>query len=258
MRVVAVVPVKPLAEAKSRLRGALPAATRRLLVLAMLSDLLAACSAADVAAPTAVITPDAVVARRARRLGAVPVREPAAEGLDAAARRAAGWARSRRADALLLLSGDLPLVTPDELRVLLATARQAEVVIGGDLRGTGTNALLLRPPGRIATAYGPGSRRAHREAAARAGATCAELVLPGLARDVDTPEDVQRLAREAAARDGGVRSAGAQARPRGADTLRLLRLWMAPAGALGAAARARDDAAATGDAQGSYRERHNP
>ncbi len=63
------------------------------------------------------------------------------------------------------------------------------VVLVTDRHGTGTNALGLRPPDVIDFAFGPGSRAAHRERAAAAGARYVELDGP-LTVDLDTPEDL--------------------------------------------------------------------
>ena len=58
-----------------------------------------------------------------------------------------------------------------------------------DQHGSGTNALLISPPGLIEPQFGTGSRELHRRAAAAAGATFLELAGP-LELDVDTPDDL--------------------------------------------------------------------
>ena len=68
-----------------------------------------------------------------------------------------------------------------------------DVVIVPDRHGTGTNALLLRPPTAIAPAFGPGSRERHQSAAEAAGVDHAVVRLPSLELDVDTPEDLAAL-----------------------------------------------------------------
>ena len=55
----------------------------------------------------------------------------------------------------------------------------------------GTNAVAMRPPGVLPTLFGESeSCRLHEEAARRAGLRAVVLDLPGLAFDVDTPEDL--------------------------------------------------------------------
>jgi 2-phospho-L-lactate guanylyltransferase len=92
------------------------------------------------------------------------------------------------AQRALLVPGDTPALDTADLDALLARAEP--VVIVPDRHGTGTNALLLTPPGAIAPAFGPGSCERHQAAAEAAGVDHAVLRLPSLALDVDTPEDL--------------------------------------------------------------------
>ena len=59
----------------------------------------------------------------------------------------------------------------------------------------GTNALLIRPPDAIDPAFGEASFEAHLRAAAAAGAAVQVVRDAGLGFDLDTPEDLERLAR---------------------------------------------------------------
>lgn len=79
-----------------------------------------------------------------------------------------------------IVNADVPAVTPDELRALVAGA--SALVAARD--GT-TNAIALLDARDFRPFYGPGS-------AARFGLP--QLDLPGLVDDVDTPEDLARLA----------------------------------------------------------------
>ena len=67
---IALIPVKKLAESKSRLLGGLPDATRQALTLVMLEDLIEALSATEGVERIVVTTPDETVAERARAAGA--------------------------------------------------------------------------------------------------------------------------------------------------------------------------------------------
>jgi 2-phospho-L-lactate guanylyltransferase len=62
-----------------------------------------------------------------------------------------------------------------------------------DRHGTGTNALLLTPPGVVEPAFGPGSFERHTALAHAAGATIEVAELPSLTLDIDTPEDLATL-----------------------------------------------------------------
>ena len=94
-----------------------------------------------------------------------------------------------------------------------------------DRHGTGTNALLLSPPGVIAPSFGPDSRSRHEALAEAAGVRWAVARPASLLLDIDTGDDLGALHARLAA-DGSVEHARA-ARTR--DWLR--RHAAAPAGA---------------------------
>jgi 2-phospho-L-lactate guanylyltransferase len=105
------------------------------------------------------------------------------------------------ATALLIVPGDLPLVTPAALERLLEAAdaalaagsgRSLVAIAPADAR-TGTNALLLSPVDVIDPCFGPSSFEAHARAAALAEASVQVVVDPELGFDLDTPEDLGRL-----------------------------------------------------------------
>ena len=66
------------------------------------------------------------------------------------------------------------------------------VAIAPDRAGTGTNGLALRPPDAIAFRFRGSSFAAHRAAAEAAEVPMVEVHRPGLAFDLDTPEDLAR------------------------------------------------------------------
>ncbi|MCM0678273.1 2-phospho-L-lactate guanylyltransferase, partial [Micromonospora phytophila] len=81
-----VVPVKPLAAAKSRLRGALPAVPHEVLALALAADTVRAVRACPAVAEVLVVTDDDRVAAVARRAGARVLPDAPDAGLNAAFR----------------------------------------------------------------------------------------------------------------------------------------------------------------------------
>ena len=66
------------------------------------------------------------------------------------------------------------------------------VAIAPDRAGTGTNGLVLRPPGVIRFRFGTGSFAAHLDEVARAGVPLVAVNRAGLAFDLDTPDDLAR------------------------------------------------------------------
>jgi 2-phospho-L-lactate guanylyltransferase len=69
-----------------------------------------------------------------------------------------------------------------------------------DRHGRGTNALFLRPPDVIASAFGGDSREAHAQRAHAAGARYLERDGP-LGIDLDTPDDLLLVDEMARAQD---------------------------------------------------------
>jgi 2-phospho-L-lactate/phosphoenolpyruvate guanylyltransferase len=197
MRTLAVLPVKSFTAAKARLSARLGPEEREALAEAMLGDVLEALAGARGLAAIAVVTAEPRAAAAAERVGALVI--PDSEGAGQSPAAALGVAHARRAgyERVLLVPGDTPLLRSDELDSLQRRGADAGlgVAIVPDRHGTGTNALLLRPPGAIAPSFGPGSCARH-AAAARGAAVAHEIArVPGLEHDVDTPEDLAELAR---------------------------------------------------------------
>ena len=208
MSTVAVLPVKRFRSAKQRLDPALPAAARRMLAEAMVSDVLTALRLARRIDAMAVVTGEASVEVLARAHGAATIADPDDAGHVPAALLGVRWATEGGAERVLLVPGDCPAASPAELDELLAptgthSPEAPEVVVVPDRHGTGTNALLLRPPDVIAPSFGPGSRGRHEAAARAAGATLRVAEPASLVLDVDTADDLATLRAELARRTGG-------------------------------------------------------
>jgi 2-phospho-L-lactate guanylyltransferase len=222
--VAAVVPVKALGTAKSRLGVVLGAEQRAELVLWLLERVVAAIAASGAVAHLAVVSPDTAALERAQALGAVALRQRAGE-LDAAVEQGQRWALDLGATALLVALGDLPLLTGDDIHALLAiaglssdhargaavcdpdtlTLLSPRVVLAPDRAGLGTNALLLQPPASMPFAFGAGSYARHLTLARAHGVMSATYRSLGTAFDVDDPADLAEL------RASGLCSAGAVA-----------------------------------------------
>lgn len=205
MQTVAILPVKRFANAKRRLDGALASGARRALAEAMFSDVLTALRRVTAIDAILVVTADAGAQRIAEGYGARAIEDPAESGQDQAVARGAGVARELGAAQVLCLAGDCPLIDPQEIETLLGKPRTAArfAVLVADRHGTGTNALLLSPPGALEPRYGPGSFQRHLELAGAGEVPVEVAELPSLALDVDTPEDLAALQERLAASRGG-------------------------------------------------------
>ena len=188
MRVIAV-PVKSLARAKTRLAPKLSALERGALTLAMLEDVLDATEEVP-GWETWVVSPDEVALEVASRRGVRAIAETKSS-LANAIRQVEILARDVEADALTILPGDLPLVTPEALHEALRTLGAVVLARSGD--GSGTSLLLRRPPRAIPARFGPDSFRRHMELAAERGLPASVIERTELAFDLDTPGDILTL-----------------------------------------------------------------
>jgi 2-phospho-L-lactate guanylyltransferase len=177
---VAILPIKEFGRAKQRLGGAPE------LAATMVERVLDALSHSARLDRVLVVTREDAAAESARDRGFEVVDEPALRGHNAAAELGIARALELGATRALLVPGDCPLVSGDEIDALLDRHPEPGVVVVPDRHGTGTNALLLQPPDAIRPSFGPGSRERHER-----GAVIDEV--PGLLLDVDTPEDLAAL-----------------------------------------------------------------
>ncbi len=190
---VAVVPAKGFAQAKKRLAGALSPEGRRGLAQAMLEDVLTALAGAPLD-EIVVVTPDPEPAGVARRFGVTLLEEPEARGHTAAVAVGLARARERGAEVFLTVPGDLPLLTPEEVRAILAALPPAPAAVFVPSRnGLGTNAACLAPPDAVPLRFGEPSFPDHLAAARARGIEPVVLDLPGVALDLDGPEDLAVL-----------------------------------------------------------------
>ena len=187
----AVVPVKERVSAKERLAPMLRPETRQALALAMLEDVLAAVTVTPGIAGLVVVTVDAEAGRLAESYGGRVIETGARDGHTGAVAAAARLLAAERRAGMLTLPGDIPLVTPAEIERLLATHEAAPsftIVPSHDERGS--NAVACSPPDAVPLRFGENSFYPHLQAAEACGIRPNVVHLPGIALDIDNPEDV--------------------------------------------------------------------
>jgi 2-phospho-L-lactate guanylyltransferase len=187
----AVVPVKERSSAKERLAPMLRPETRQALALAMLDDVLAALTATPGIAGLLVVTVDPEAGRLATNYGARLLEAGARDGHTGAVTAAARLLAAEQRAGMLTLPGDIPLVTPAEIATLLAAhppAPSFTIVPSRDERGS--NAIACSPPDAVPLRFGENSFYPHLQAAEMAGIRPNVVHLPGIALDIDNPEDV--------------------------------------------------------------------
>jgi 2-phospho-L-lactate guanylyltransferase len=177
------VPLKRLDAAKTRLAESLAPGERAELMRRLLDGVLAAVREAGVG-PVTLVTGERL------------------EGVDRFDDRGLPWNEALEAamrglvheEIAAVVSADLPFLRAEEVRALVEATPRRGIAIARALDG-GTNAVSMRPPALVRTHFGePRSASVH----AALGVEAVVLDLPGLAFDVDTPEDLQRMRAAAA------------------------------------------------------------
>jgi 2-phospho-L-lactate guanylyltransferase len=187
MTLWAAIPVKPLAEGKSRLAAALSPQARERLNSLLFRQTLDAVGAVIRPENVIVVSRDASLrdAAAARGMRVIAERgntlnEALGEALEVA-----------QGGALLAISTDLPEITSDDVRAMLIPADGPGVSIAPDRAGRGTNALFTVPAGCVPFCFGDDSFAAHLAAARRRGIGPKIVSRPGLAFDLDLPDDMR-------------------------------------------------------------------
>jgi len=168
--------MKSMDRAKGRLSGVLDAAGRRALAQQMLEHVLATLREAGLATVQ------------------VASADEGTGDLNADVTAAARRAEQQGARELLLVMADLPYLAASDIAALVEAGRTTDIVIA-EAKDGGTNALLLRPPTVLQFAFATARPSAafHADHARNAGIEPVFVRRPGLARDIDTPDDLRAL-----------------------------------------------------------------
>ena len=190
----AIVPIKPLRRAKSRLSGVLSRDERASLSQQMLERTLEVLKEVPEIERTLVVSRDSHALAIARRHGARTVTERGTPELNNALVRATLVAKTYGVAGVLVLPADLPLIKIEDVKELIRRAEDPPVmVIVPDRHHSGTNALLTCPPGLIEYDFGPESYKRHVARAEEAGARLEICEIASVGLDVDLPEDLHFL-----------------------------------------------------------------
>lgn len=190
----ALLPLKDLVEAKTRLAGLLRPSERRALAQAMAEDVLAALAGHPDIARITLVSDDPGAELLARKYAADCWTESAlgCRGLNPLMKRASERLLESGEQPLIVLHADLPLLAHDDISAVLDAQRaQRGLVIGSDRHGVGTNLLAFDATAMPRFSFGVGSCTAHAASAQEAGIGVTVLQSAGIAADVDSPADLQ-------------------------------------------------------------------
>ena len=196
----------------------------------MLHDVLAALHGWKNRPPVALVSSDPFAVKLANEYGFEIIPDPENPGETGAIEMATKVCVERGADSTLVIPADIPLIEAWEFEEIMkhAPAEGCVLVPAGD--GRGTNAAFRRPADLFPLRFGNDSFKPHHAAAQATGKICVVLQLPGIAVDVDNPEDLQqlislpgetraqRLLRDWTIARIGVRASESRAQPRNGDT----------------------------------------
>lgn len=185
------IPVKDLTRAKQRLAALMTQPERTRLAWTMLEDTFAAAARVRSIDRITVVTLYPPAIALAEKFGMEVILETEQISESASVDFGSRSATTLGAEAVLRLPIDLPLITAEDIETILAADKsEPSVVIVPSRDGTGTNAILRRPPTLFLSHFGTGSLAKHIAEAERANADCTLLNLPNIALDIDEPEDL--------------------------------------------------------------------
>ncbi len=191
----AIVPVKDLSKAKERLSSLLSQTERTALAYAMLEDVLTALQSSRLLDRLFVVTLDENAVKLAKCFGAEIIRETKQEEESASVDYASMVCKDMGAKSVLVIPGDAPLVTPEDIDFILEKEKnQTSVILVPARDELGTNAILRRPPDAIPSRFGYDSFKKHIDEARQRNIFYEIYELPAVALDIDEPEDLRLFA----------------------------------------------------------------
>jgi 2-phospho-L-lactate guanylyltransferase len=187
-----IVPHRGLEAAKTRLATSLSPDERIFLASQLLQRVLKV--AREVADDVVVISPSRALLEIVEPSGA-RLAVQRGMGLNEGLEQARFDAIADDVDVMCILHGDLPNLQRADVETLIGSLPAGGapgVAIAPDRAGTGTNALVLRPPGLIHFRFGAGSFAKHLAEVEAVGVPLVAVNRAGLAFDLDTPADLAR------------------------------------------------------------------
>ena len=200
----ALLPLKQFAYAKQRLSEVLCDEERYRLFEAMVKDVLSVLHGHPDLEGTLVVSEDPLAESLAAAYGAEWVTESSlrARGLNWTVHAGVGALAARGVHDVMVIHGDLPLLTRSEISKLVAGHRsqpgveaqsKPRMTIVPDVRLQGSNCLVCSPASRMHYRFGKESFSAHVDEAERLDMQVQVMEIPGIMLDIDTPADLMHL-----------------------------------------------------------------
>ncbi len=159
----------------------------------MLFDVLTVLHGWPTRPDVSVVSSDPYAVELAREYGFEVMPDPENSGETGAIEMATRLCEERGCDFTLVIPADIPLIQSWELEEILKHAPATGSVLVPAYDERGTNAAFRRPANLFPLRFGNDSFKPHHAAAQATNKPCIVLNLPGIAVDVDNPEDLERL-----------------------------------------------------------------
>jgi len=187
------VPVKNFENAKQRLSPVLDAAERTALAKAMFEDVMAALAQCPSKPEVSIVTGDSHARTVARGRGFSIIEDQENRSETDAIAMASAVCESHGVKSVMVVPADIPLISASEVEKVLAHAPQEGSVLVPAADRRGTNAILKSPINLFPLRFGNDSFQPHLASAKATGKPVIVLELPGIALDIDRPDDLAQL-----------------------------------------------------------------
>lgn len=189
----AVIPMKPLTDAKSRLSDILSEPQRQKLVMSLFTHTVIQLQESDRFDGIAVVTADPTLVQIGDELGIHIIHEDTPSDLNTSLTACLKVLKAHKVDGIMILPGDLPYLNA---RVLQDMVSEIEVhhtmMISPDLHLNGTNALYLDPIDNLPFCYGDQSFTRHIQFARQMHYNVKIYLSDHLKVDIDTIDDFRQ------------------------------------------------------------------
>ncbi len=192
MRVHVIIPFKGVMESKSRLASGISDELRKHLVVAMLSDVIAAVNSSKKLSHLIVITSEKNIENIMPK-DATLLLEDKPRGINQAIIEATEYSLGMNSEATLVIPADLPLITPQDIDAIIYEGKSKPVVILSPSLTGGTNILFRAPPQIIEPKFGRNSFQAHLKESRKMNIEPKIYSSPRVSLDLDEIEDVKKF-----------------------------------------------------------------
>ncbi|MFX0136002.1 MAG: 2-phospho-L-lactate guanylyltransferase [Candidatus Hodarchaeota archaeon] len=186
-----IIPVKSLELAKLRLSTILNSEQRKMLCINMFKDVIQAANSTKRTNKIVTVSSDPAILDIGSQFGDI-ISEQSETNINESINSAIKFTMKKNADSVLIIPGDIPLITSNDIdQIFNYDIDPPIVIISPSLRRNGTNLLFLMPSDIIKIEYGEDSFQKHIEKARNIENQ--NLIIHNsrnIGLDIDLPEDI--------------------------------------------------------------------